>query len=54
MQYCRTHETGRVLTKAQVTKKHKDTLEVIIGSKETYRFVVKREFWYSIPIDTPC
>ena len=29
-----------VLTKALVPKKHKDDIESIIGSKETYRLIV--------------
>ena len=32
-----------VLTKALVPKKHKDTIESIIGSKEAYRLVVSEK-----------
>ncbi len=34
---------AEVLTKALVSKKHKDTLEVIIGSKESYRLTVTQK-----------
>ena len=32
-----------VLTKALVPKKHKETIEAIIGSKETYRITVTQK-----------